>query len=116
VGERVDVVGATPAPTLIYQRREHQIALTEMPTASGPREPRLATRDGYSLLEWTDGERMFVAVSDLPPAELTAFGVAFRRAAATEREEASGRDVASHRPGTNPRRAARGGSSPPSLR
>jgi hypothetical protein len=27
VGERVDVVGATPAPTLIYQRREHQIAL-----------------------------------------------------------------------------------------
>jgi len=72
VGERVDVVGATPAPTLIYQRREHQIALTEMPTASGPREPRLATRDGYSLLEWTDGERMFVAVSDLPPADLTA--------------------------------------------
>jgi hypothetical protein len=30
---------------------------------------------------------MFVALSDLPPAELTAFGAAFRRAAAVEREE-----------------------------
>jgi hypothetical protein len=77
---------SSPHPHL--PAREHQIALTEMPAAGGPREPGLATRDGYSLLEWTDGGRMFVAVSDLPPAELITFGAAFRRAAAAEREGA----------------------------
>ena len=45
-------------------------------------------REGYSLLEWTEDGRLFAAVSDLPPAELDAFGAAFRRAAAAEREEA----------------------------
>jgi anti-sigma factor RsiW len=89
VGGRVDVVGKTPVATLIYQRREHQIALTEMPASSadGSSESRRETRDGYSIFEWTEGGRLYAAVSDLPPAELDAFGVAFRRAAAAEREE-----------------------------
>jgi anti-sigma factor RsiW len=90
VGGRIDVVGRTPVPTLVYQRREHQIALTEMPAAGAgaPSEPRRAIRDGYFLLEWTDGGRLYAAVSDLPPAELDAFGAAFRSAGAAEREEA----------------------------
>jgi anti-sigma factor RsiW len=90
VGGRVDVVGATPVATLIYQRREHQIALSEMPArgAEAPGELRRATRAGYSIVEWTDGGRLFAAVSDLPPAELDAFAAAFRRAAAAEREDA----------------------------
>jgi anti-sigma factor RsiW len=90
VGGRVDVVGETPVPTLIYQRREHQIALTEMPASSATvpsSKPRRETRDGYSILEWTEGGRVYAAVSDLPPAELDAFGAAFRRAAAAERED-----------------------------
>ena len=90
MGGRVDVVGETPVPTLIYQRREHQIALTEMPASSATdasSEPRRETRDGYSILEWTEGGRVYAAVSDLPPAELDAFGAAFRRAAAAERED-----------------------------
>jgi anti-sigma factor RsiW len=49
--------------------------------------PRRETRDGYSILEWTQGGRLYAAVSDLPPAELDAFGAAFRRAAAAERED-----------------------------
>jgi anti-sigma factor RsiW len=91
VGGRVDVVGRTPVATLIYQRREHQIALSEMPLASaeGSGSTDRRTRDGFSLLEWADGGRRFTAVSDLPPAELDAFGAAFRRAAAAEREEPS---------------------------
>jgi len=90
VGGRVDVVGKSPVATLIYQRREHQIALTEMPASSAAvasSEPRRETRDGYSILEWTEGGRVYSAVSDLPPAELDAFGAAFRRAAAAERED-----------------------------
>jgi anti-sigma factor RsiW len=89
VGGRVDVVGETPVATLIYQRREHQIALTEMPasSAAASSEPRRETRDGYSILEWTEGGRVYAAISDLPPAELDAFGASFRRAAAAERED-----------------------------
>jgi len=89
VGGRIDVVGKTPVATLIYQRREHQIALSEMPAslATAAATPQAGAHDGYSLLEWTDGGRLFAAVSDLPPGELDAFGAAFRRAAAAEREE-----------------------------
>jgi anti-sigma factor RsiW len=89
IGGRVDVVGATPVATLIYQRREHQVALSELPPSlgSGASEPRASTREGYALSEWSDGQRRYVAVSDLPPAELATFADAFRRAAAAEREE-----------------------------
>ena len=60
VGGRVDVVGKMPVATLVYQRREHQIALTEMPapSADGSKAPRGETRDGYSILEWTEGGRL----------------------------------------------------------
>jgi anti-sigma factor RsiW len=89
VGGRVDVVGKTPIPTLVYQRREHQIALSELPGSGQTSfEPRRATRDGFVLLDWEEGGRHFAAVSDLPPAELDTFAAAFRRAAAAEREDA----------------------------
>lgn len=89
VGGRVDVVDGTPVATLVYQRREHQIALSEIPAGRQPAsEPRRSTREGYALVEWNDGERLYAAVSDLPPAELDAFCAAFRHAAAVEREEA----------------------------
>ncbi|MGD0719957.1 MAG: hypothetical protein ABR970_02770 [Roseiarcus sp.] len=88
VGGRIDVVAGRPVATLVYQRREHQIALSEVPASgAAARAPRDATRDGYQLQEWREGGRLFAAVSDLPPAELDAFGEAFRRAAAAEREE-----------------------------
>jgi anti-sigma factor RsiW len=87
VGGRVDVVKNEPVATLIYQRREHQIALSELPDGGGASEPRHETRDGYVLLEWRDSGRRYIAISDLPPAELDAFAAAFRKAAAIEREE-----------------------------
>lgn len=89
VGGRIDVVGANPVPTLIYQRREHQIALSETPDpdANSFGSPRRDTRDGYALLSWAHQGLRYTAVSDLPPAELDAFWEAFRRAATGEREE-----------------------------
>ena len=33
VGARIDIVAGQPAPTLVYRRRQHQIALTELPSA-----------------------------------------------------------------------------------
>jgi anti-sigma factor RsiW len=89
VGGRVDVVGDNPVATLIYQRREHQVAVTEIADSSigGSRKPRREMREGFSLLEWAEHGRQYIAVSDLPPAELDAFGTAFRRAATAERED-----------------------------
>jgi anti-sigma factor RsiW len=90
VGGRIDVVGARPVSTLVYQRREHQVALTERPAPDGAAAaPRRKTRDGYAMLDWASKGVLYTAVSDLPASELDAFGDAFRRAATAEREEAS---------------------------
>ena len=49
VGGRIDVVGKIPVPTLVYQRREHQIALTEMPASSAERSERASPRNPRRL-------------------------------------------------------------------
>ena len=82
-GGRIAVVGATPVPTLVYQRREHWIALTELPLSlgDGALEAREGTLDGFHLVRWADRERAYVAVSDIDADELSAFAAAFRAAA-----------------------------------
>jgi anti-sigma factor RsiW len=89
VGGRIDVVGKTPVPTLIYQRREHQIALSELPASPGnvASQPTRQSRDGYSLVRWAEKSNSYEVVSDLPPAELDTFCSAFRRAASAELED-----------------------------
>jgi anti-sigma factor RsiW len=42
VGGRIDVIGLTPAPTLVYRRRLHVISLTALPSKLG-RTPSTAT-------------------------------------------------------------------------
>jgi anti-sigma factor RsiW len=89
-GGRITVVGATPLPTLVYQRREHWIALTELPLSLGDRasEARDETLHGFHMVRWTDRERAYVAVSDIDADELSAFAAAFRAAAGTGGGEA----------------------------
>ena len=88
VGGRIDVVGTTPVATLVYRRREHQIALSELsaPPHNVAGEPTRQSRDGYSLMRWADSNHIYEVVSDLPPAELGAFCAAFRRAAVADVE------------------------------
>ena len=77
VGGRIDVIGLTPAPTLVYRVRQHVISLTALPVsrrASAPIRPI----DGYNVLEWTDGPLAYWAVSDVAPPELDNFAKAFR--------------------------------------
>ncbi len=83
VGARIDIVAGQPAPTLVYRRREHQIALTELPS-SALTKARGALQ-GYASQAWSDGDRGYVAVSDVAPAELALFAELFRKAAAGER-------------------------------
>lgn len=77
VGGRIDVIGLTPVPTLVYRARQHVISLTAMP--SSPRagaSPRPI--DGYNIVEWADGPLAYWAVSDLAAPELENFAKAFR--------------------------------------
>jgi anti-sigma factor RsiW len=81
VGGRIDVIGLVPAPTLVYRRRLHLISLTALPvaasTAAAAAAPRRAI-DGYNVVEWTDADHAYWAVSDLARPELEEFAAAFR--------------------------------------
>jgi anti-sigma factor RsiW len=76
VGGRIDVIDLTPVPTLVYKRRLHVISLTALPTKLGASPPR--TIDGYNIVDWTDGNLTYWAVSDLAAPELEDFARAFR--------------------------------------
>jgi anti-sigma factor RsiW len=83
-GGRVAVIGATPVPTLVYQRHEHWIAVTELPLSLGRSSgANAAALDGFHLAQWKDNERAYVAVSDIDAPELVDFVAAFRAAAIT---------------------------------
>ena len=78
-------------PTLVYKRRDHLISVTEL-RAEGD-EAAIARHlavEGYPVVRWSDGERVYVAVSDLSPTELDYFVAAFRQAAAKERAAGEG--------------------------
>jgi anti-sigma factor RsiW len=77
VGGRIDVIGLTPAPTLVYRARQHVISLTALPVSLRARGP-LRPIDGYNVVEWTDGSLAYWAVSDLAAPELENFAKAFR--------------------------------------
>ena len=83
LGGRLDVVGQTPVPTLVYRRDKHLISLTEMP-AEGQydlaRTPR--TVNGYNGVHWTEKGVSYWAISDLVATKLEAFSHLFRTAAA----------------------------------
>lgn len=80
-GGRVDIVDDRPTPTLVYRRREHVISVSELPLASAGGTGALAM-EGFRLERWRDGERAYVAISDIDAADLAAFAQAFRRAQA----------------------------------
>lgn len=81
-GGRIAVVDRVPAPTLVYRKREHLIAVTELPsTMAGARGARaIETVDGFHVARWSDANLGYVAVSDIDEKELAAFAEAFRAA------------------------------------
>jgi anti-sigma factor RsiW len=83
VGGRIDVVGQTPAPTLVYRYRGHIISLTAVRL---PGRLQLAwvphAVDGYNLVRWTEDGVAYWAVSDLAAPELEDFARLFRTTSA----------------------------------
>ncbi len=77
VGGRIDVIGLSPEPTLVYRHDKHLISLTAVPKSqSGGPPPRAI--EGYNIVRWSDGELAYWAVSDLATPELEDFVRDFR--------------------------------------
>lgn len=75
VGGRIDVIGQTPVPTIVYKHAAHVVSVSALPQ----REAIAAdtTIAGYHLRSWRDGSFIYVAVSDIPETDLAAFERAF---------------------------------------
>jgi anti-sigma factor RsiW len=82
VGGRIDVVNNTPLPTLVYRRRQHVISLTDTTANANSSSAHFASqaKNGFNIIEWSDGGRSYTAVSDLNVDELKAFAEFFRTA------------------------------------
>jgi anti-sigma factor RsiW len=79
VGGRIDVVGRTPVPTLVYRHRQHLISLSALPLGrAAPMPPEQIA--GYNIVSWTENGLAYWAVSDLAAADLNTFAKAFRAA------------------------------------
>jgi anti-sigma factor RsiW len=81
IGGRVDVIGTTPTPTLVYGRRKHVISLLAVPD-QGATEGTSVTQSikGYNVVGWRQNQIAYWAISDLNAAELETFAQKFRAA------------------------------------
>lgn len=80
VGGRVDVIGVTPVPTLVFRRHKHLISLAEVPDTVADLPQGSSSINGLAILTWRQGTVTYVAISDAMPAELNALAAAFRKA------------------------------------
>jgi anti-sigma factor RsiW len=75
MGGRVDVLGEQPVATVVYRHGGHTVSLT---TLRGPHAVSGGSIAGYNVRTWREGEFTYVAVADLPDADLDRFERAFR--------------------------------------
>jgi len=79
VGGRLDVIGRTPVPTLVYHHRKHLISVVALPAAGRANSaPEAGTADGYNMLHWTADGVFYWAISDVASADLDKFVELFR--------------------------------------
>ncbi len=81
VGARIDVLGKTPVPTLVYGRRLHLISLTAVSSSDGAPGPSPSPPvNGFNIVSWNVGPTTYWALSDLNVTELNAFAKLFQQA------------------------------------
>ncbi len=83
-GGRIDIVGGTPVPTLVYRRDQHVISVTIVPGTGGATDGE-ERRDGSTIERWIAGDLTYWAVSDLNARDLRGFVDLFRARVAQER-------------------------------
>jgi anti-sigma factor RsiW len=74
LGGRVDVVGHDPVATIVYKHAAHTVSLTTLPSGQSVSDQAIA---GYNVRSWSDAQFTYIAVSDLPSADLETFERAF---------------------------------------
>jgi anti-sigma factor RsiW len=84
VGGRIDVIGVTPVPTLVFRRNQHIISLSEMPESLAQVPEGKSSLDGFAVLAWRHGHVIYIAISDAMPAELESLKAAFEKATAAQ--------------------------------
>ena len=77
LGGRIDVIGRSPVATIIYKHAAHTISLTTLRRGQSVPDEAIG---GYNVRSWRDANFTYVAVSDLPGADLMAFERAFAAA------------------------------------
>ena len=72
IGGRLEVIAEEPVSTLVYRHKQHLINLHVLPAKLGARYMSIksAQREGFNILTREENGFVYVAVSDLNPAEL----------------------------------------------
>jgi anti-sigma factor RsiW len=78
LGGRVDVIEYRPVATIVYKHAAHTVSLTTLRPGQTVPEQTIA---GYNVRSWSDGNFTYVAVCDLPSADLAVFEREFAAAA-----------------------------------
>jgi anti-sigma factor RsiW len=77
-GGRLEHLDNRPAAALIFHRRQHAINLFIWPAGTTSLARHHAERNGYNTEAWSDAGLNFLAVSEIPDAELIQFAETFR--------------------------------------
>jgi anti-sigma factor RsiW len=72
-GGRLDQIDGQTAAALVFRRRLHTINVFIWPSREAAPPPRSASESGFSAQGWTRGGLNFLAVSEIPAAELEQF-------------------------------------------
>jgi anti-sigma factor RsiW len=78
LGGRVDVIENRPVATIVYKHAAHTVSLTTLKRGQSVPDQSIA---GYNVRSWSDSNFTYVAVCDLPSADLAVFERVFIAAA-----------------------------------
>ena len=78
LGGRVDVIDNRPVATIVYKHAAHTVSLTTLKAGLAVPDQTIA---GYNVRSWSDANFTYVAVCDLPTADLAVFEREFTAAA-----------------------------------
>jgi anti-sigma factor RsiW len=77
-GGRLEYLDGRPAAALVFRRGQHPINLFIWPGAENRTARAHTARDGYTARLWSEAGFNFLAVSEIPAADLSAFVEAYR--------------------------------------